>query len=55
MNMFSMKPKFNLAEFLAEPPKPGAGRKQTRGMQYHSPAKAKDEKKTVQTEAPKDA
>jgi hypothetical protein len=27
MTMFSMKPKFNLAEFLAEPAKPSASRR----------------------------
>lgn len=43
MTMFSMKPKFDLAEFLAEPPKAGAARKTSRGMQYRAPAKQKAE------------
>jgi hypothetical protein len=32
MTMFSMKPKFNLAEFLAEPAKPNSSRKRSMAM-----------------------
>jgi len=34
MTMFSMKPKFDLAEFLAEPVKPGSLRSRGRGMNF---------------------
>jgi hypothetical protein len=43
MNMFSMKPKFDLAAFLAEPAPVGARRRRntrTRGMQFQSGPKA---------------
>jgi hypothetical protein len=54
MTMFSMKPKFNLAEFLAVPAPSGAVRSRggrRRGMQFHSGAKTEDAAKPTQ---PKD-
>ena len=50
MTMFSMKPKFNLAEFLAEPAKPGVSRR--RGMTFQSP-KAPPAEKAEVAAAPK--
>jgi hypothetical protein len=41
MTMFSMKPKFNLAEFLAEPAKPNTSRRRSK-MNY-APAAASAE------------
>lgn len=40
MTMFSMKPKFNLAEFLAEPAKPNTSRR--RSKMTYTPAPAED-------------
>jgi hypothetical protein len=45
MTMFSIKPKFDLAEFLAVPARPGATRFRNagrRGMQFRSGATSKD-------------
>ncbi|MFT7508729.1 MAG: hypothetical protein ACI9KS_000902 [Sulfitobacter sp.] len=45
MTMFSMKPKFDLAEFLAEPVKPGSLRSRGRGMNFQgkpSPASVEE-------------
>jgi hypothetical protein len=50
MTMFSMKPKFNLAEFLAEPAKPSVSRR--RSMSYSSP-KAQEAVKAEDVAAPK--
>jgi hypothetical protein len=49
MTMFSMKPKFNLAEFLAEPAKPSASRRRNAFSPQSRPAPAED---AVTDEAP---
>lgn len=54
MTMFSMKPKFDLGEFLAESSKSDTGRKQARGMQYRMPAKPKDAKTKTPAETTKE-
>ena len=51
MTMFSMKPKFNLAEFLAEPAKPNSSRKRST-MNPASPQKAPKEPKAEESGAP---
>lgn len=38
MTMFSMKPKFDLAAFLAEPAKPGTSRRRNTMKPFRSPA-----------------
>jgi hypothetical protein len=45
MTMFSMKPKFDLAAFLAEPAKVGASRR--RGATYGTPKPPPEEKAEV--------
>jgi hypothetical protein len=42
MTMFSMKPKFNLAEFLAEPAKPSASRRRNAFSPQARPAPAEE-------------
>jgi hypothetical protein len=49
MTMFSMKPKFDLAEFLAQPAKAGASRR--RGTTFKAP-KAQPAEKTEVAAAP---
>ena len=50
MTLFSMKPKFDLAEFLAEPAKPSVSRR--RGTTFSSP-KAPPAEKAEAAAAPK--
>ena len=49
MTMFSMKPKFNLAEFLAEPARPGT-RTKPRQFRRSPAAKTDDEQKAAKTD-----
>lgn len=42
MTMFSMKPKFNLAEFLAEPAKPNTSRRRSKMTYAPAPVPAED-------------
>lgn len=49
MTMFSMKPKFDLAEFLAEPAKVGVSRR--RGTAFRAPKAAPEEETEVDTPA----
>jgi hypothetical protein len=49
MTMFSMKPKFDLAEFLAQPAKAGTSRR--RGTKFQTP-KASPEEEAEDTDAP---
>jgi hypothetical protein len=51
MTMFSMKPKFNLAEFLAVPASAGARNAKRRGMQFRPAATPHDAAKPAQAEA----
>ncbi len=50
MTMFSMKPKFDLAEFLAEPAKTGVSRR--RGTTFRAPKAPLEE--TAEVDSPPD-
>ena len=55
MTMFSMKPKFDLAEFLAVPAPKGAARTggaRRRGMQFQRSAASEDAPKSAGAAAP---
>ena len=55
MTMFSMKPKFNLAEFLAVPANVGTGRTRgakRRGMQFLPAAEADEKTVSAPSEDP---
>ncbi|MGI1661295.1 hypothetical protein ACRDNQ_03555 [Palleronia sp. KMU-117] len=51
MTMFSMKPKFNLAEFLAEPAKPNSARRR-KAMNSAPPEKPATEVEAADGDAP---
>jgi hypothetical protein len=51
--MFSMKPKFNLAEFLAEPAKPNSFRRRNTWKQPLEPAEESSPEETVAHVPPK--
>jgi hypothetical protein len=51
--MFSMKPKFNLAEFLAEPAKPNSFRRRNTWKQAPEPAEDASPEETVAPVPPK--
>ncbi len=51
MTMFSMKPKFNLAEFLAVPASGAARNAKRRGMQFRRSATRDDAATPAQAEA----
>jgi hypothetical protein len=50
MTMFSMKPKFDLAEFLAEPARAGSRAKVRQYRRPTAPKKPDDEQKEVEAE-----
>jgi hypothetical protein len=53
MTMFSMKPKFNLAEFLAEPAKPNSFRRRNTWSPAREPAEEATPEETVAPVPPK--